>query len=308
MGKLILKILFFISPFVIILVFIPVDRRLQYQGLENDCFNHALWIHDRIFINAKPVDIAFLGSSRTINNINDQMIEEKLHPLKFHVVNFGYCRFGRNLSYVLMKDILKETKVHILILEVREDEDRYSHPIFPYIAETRDVFLAYPFFNKNLIFDYYRHLTYKLETLKDDYINRCEEVPVRQDAYGFSSFDDTASIELLNEAKMRRNMQAPKLSGFSRNFHMQYPRKYLKDISDVCKENDIRICFLYLPAYGTSLLKPAEFYTYMKYGEIFIPPSGILNNTNNWFDENHFNQNGARELSGWIACELKMIK
>jgi hypothetical protein len=73
----------------------------------------------------------------------------------------------------------------------------------------------------------------------------------------------------------------------------------------LCRMNNIRILFLYLPGYGSPQTFPSEWKTYRQYGDLLIPPRVILDNTKNWFDDNHLNKAGAGELTKWIAVKLK---
>ncbi|MFT7343435.1 MAG: hypothetical protein ACI9XP_000008 [Lentimonas sp.] len=302
MKKLLKHILFLILPVLAIILAIPIDKRLKYKGLKDDCFNHGVWIHDRIFNNEKPIDIAFLGSSHSVNGINDKIITDNLK--NGIAVNLSYCRLGRNLSFSILKELIGQKKPKHLILEVREDEDRYSHPIFPYIARTSDVLLPNPFFNRDILSDMWTHIKYKTELLQDMIFHRDDKSPNELSDYGFAASEDTASIVSLEEAKQKRSAPNQKLTEFERNFQMNFPRTYLRKIHDLCIRNKVRITFLYLPAYGSSKKKPMELTTYRKYGEVLFIPKLIMENQNYWHDEEHFNQAGAQALSLWVSSKI----
>ena len=85
----------FLLPIIVLLLFIPINVRKQYEGLSGDCANHAIWIYDRIVKNETPIDIAFIGSSHTMHAVNDKSLTENSHGK--NITNLGYCRFGRNL-------------------------------------------------------------------------------------------------------------------------------------------------------------------------------------------------------------------
>lgn len=306
MKKLIRNILVFIIPVIILISIIPVNNRFKYQGLKDDCFNHGIWIYDRIYNNENSIDVAFLGSSHTINGINDKLISDNI---RFgQAVNLGYCRLGLNFNYVLLKEIISQKKIKHLILEVRENEDRYSHPIFPYIASSRDVMLPNPFFNRDILDDIWTHLAYKIEILQEIIYQNEKSVPISTIAYGFASSKDTASINLLDDIKLKRSVPKNPLTKFEKFFHGNFARVYLQKICKLCDENNIQITFLYLPSYGALFDKPEEYETYINYGVVLIPPTNILDNKNNWFDENHLNQTGADELSLWISGQINNLR
>lgn len=303
MKKLYKNTLLFLLPVWVIILVLPVNPRLKYVGLKHDCFNHGLWIYDRIYNHAKPIDIAFLGSSHTINGIDDRLIENKLNG-RLKVVNFGYCRFGRNLDYVLLKEILKKKNPGYLFLEVRENEDYYSHPVFPYIASDKDVLFPYPFFDRDLLYDIWTHFSYKVELVQDRLFSKESSTPIRTNDFGFASSYDSAEAGLLDKVKLKRQIQGPEPTKLERDFHMAFPLGYLKRIHRLCATRKIKIVFLYLPSYGSPVKKPKEYKTYRKYGKVVIPPEQILQKQSNWHDENHLNQTGAKELSRWLADEI----
>lgn len=302
MSKLIRHIILFILPVLIILVLLPVDTRLKYTGLKDDCFNHGIWIHDRIFENPEAVDIAFLGSSKTINAINDQYITDQLQSLK--AANFGYCRLGRNMHYALFNEILQTKNIHTLVVEVREEEDRYSHPVFPFIASSRDVLLAAPFFNRDIATDIWTHLTYKVETCQDKLYSQSQDVHTDLNNFGFTCHSDTASGEYLEEVKQKHSGKKKEQSDVNDFIYNTYPSAYLVRISNLCTKHNIRLIFLYHPSFGTNQKMPALADTYNKYGRLIMPPDEIMDDKNNWFDENHLNCAGAEKLSDWIIGEL----
>lgn len=303
MKKLINNILLFVLPIALLVIMMPNERRSQYIGLKDDCFNHGIWIHDRIHLNEKDIDIAFLGSSHTINGFNDQMISKSLSPLV--ATNFGYCRLGRNLHYVILKEIISQKNINTLVLEVREEEDRYSHPVFPFLAGSKDVLLPNPFFNRDILSDMWNHLGYKIELWQDKIYEREPEVAARLEDYGYAYHTDTASAELLDRIRLERSNPRYKATGLEARFHNNFPAVYLNKIARTCSNNNIKLYFIYFPSYATPYEKPALAELYMKYGELIIPPKEIFADQDNWYDENHLNKAGASKLSAWIIDILK---
>ncbi len=294
-------------PVLLGLLVLPVNKRLKYEGLINDCFNHGIWIYDRIHYNEKPVDIAFLGSSHTINGVNDRLIEQGLEDQDLNVANFGYCRLGRNLSYVMLKEILSEKSPKYVVLEVREDESKYSHPIFPFVAKTTDVILANPFFNKDLFADIWTHLAYKVDLTQQIIYERQSEIPNKVHDFGFATSKDTATMALLDDASARRSHSPKEVTPLERKIQLSYPRNFLRKMAHQCQNNGIEIIYLYLPVYGSKQKLPKEYKTYSTYGRVLIPPQSIIEDPSNWFDDSHFNQTGANKLASWLTIEVREI-
>ena len=185
MKKLCKRLLLFVFTILVFLFILPVDRRMQFAGLDQDCANHAIWIYDRIHHNPKPMDLVFLGSSRSINGIDDEFVEHKLADKNINVANLAYCRLGRNLSYLMLKELLKKKQPRYLVLEVREDEDRYSHPVFPYLASSKEILQATPFFNRDLLSDAIKHLVYKSELICRSLFEKSAVSVVQSKDFGF---------------------------------------------------------------------------------------------------------------------------
>lgn len=283
---------------------LPVERRQRYVQLQEDCSWHGIWFFDRVNHNKTPADIIFFGSSHTINGIMDEVIDTALRKDGVHVVNFGYCRYGMNIYPVMLKEILRSKRPRRLILEVREDENRYSHPVFPCIAGAGDVFLATPFFNRDLIRDYASSFLYRCRLLKAEYLGQDTVVPVKTGNFGFMGSPDTASKTFLSKVLLEHMKPRPALSPLARYFYMTFPRIYLKQLSELCNAYRIQLSFLYIPEYGSPVKEPLEMTTYRKYGDILIPPPEIFKDPDNWFDENHLNRAGAAKLSRWVARRL----
>src|ERR1039457_531719 len=212
MKRILFSIIFFLFPLIMLVYLIPVDRRQRFIQLKEDCSYQGIWLYDRIHQNTNPADIVFFGSSHTINGINDEIVEKQLNIPSMHIVNFGYCRYGVNIYPVLLKEILRSKKPKILFLEVREDENRYSHPVFPYIADTKDIFLATPFFNRDLVRDYFNSFLYRLKLLKVQYFIRDSLVPARTGNFGFMGSKDTASKVFLDKVKMEHERPKTELT------------------------------------------------------------------------------------------------
>ncbi len=305
MKKLWLKILIFMAPLILMFGFLPVDKRLNYVELKDDCFYHGIWLYDRIHNNPAPVDIVFLGSSHTVNSINDTLIEKICGDTTLHVVNMGYCRYGVNLYYAFLKELMKKKSPEIVFIEVREDENIYSHPIFPYVADPGDVFCESPFFNQDLFSDYVSFYEYRIKLVKAQYVKMETVEPVRTDNHGFAASADTAQESFLKGIKDKSRAKGTSRANFFRKMEMVFPGHYLDKIATLCRNSGVKLVFLYIPQYGSPWLPPREMETYTKLGGVLIPPAEIFADSDNWFDENHLNQAGANKLSAWIAMKVK---
>src|SRR6476661_964112 len=101
MKKFILHILLFLLPIVagwVMVVSQSIDKKRAYHYLTEDGEGRGAWMYRRIYESKEPIDIAFLGSSHTINGINDTLINQLLRDSGSTktTCNLGYCRLGRD--------------------------------------------------------------------------------------------------------------------------------------------------------------------------------------------------------------------
>lgn len=302
MLKFTLKIAAFILCLFLAILLWPVSKERMYKGLENDCYGYAAWIFDRIHQNPAPIDIAFVGSSHTINGIDDKLLDSALS--NFHITNFGYCRPGRNLDYLMVRDLIEKKHPKVIVLEMREYDNPYSHPIFPYMAENRDLLAMHPWFNPDWFSDLSLATQFRLQLIQESVWNPNSTFPVNTKLYGRIPYLDTASSEILN-ARIAGNKSKYQPSENKRKFEHTFPHHYLEKIVSLCKESNTQLRFLYIPSYGSEEKAPYPINYLESLAPIWIPPSSIWENQDYWYDAGHLNYPGSLELSRWVAGKLR---
>ena len=185
------KILLFLIPFIVVvitLIVLPVSKDFGYHFIKGNCYNHGAWLYDRIFENETPVDIVFLGSSKTLHGINEKVIETKINERtgkNINVVNFGYCQLGRNFLYSILKDLLKHKNPKLVFIEISEDESRSTHNSYPYIADSKDLVFSH-LFNQYYLPDLFRGIVLRWEFYKTKLIFGIEEKTPNLYNYGYA--------------------------------------------------------------------------------------------------------------------------
>ena len=290
--------LFLILPIVGGIIFFNGDysRAFAYEYVEGDCSARGKWIYSRVYQDSTPIEVLLIGSSHTFNGVDDEYLDS---IWGVNVANLAYCRFGRNLSYVVLKDVFLEKKPKKVILEIGFDEIRDGHPIYGFLADKEELF--YPSFigNRHFIGDMKKGYFRRLQQLKKG--SGIDEVKIDQ-AFGFGTFPDSVNIErLLDAQKKAAKYIGRKESEKGRDIYFSYTRSYLKKIHQLCVENDAQLEFLYLPSYAYALAGPKQLELYESYGKVYFPPDSIFTNINNWYDEHHLNQAGATKLSNWLG-------
>jgi hypothetical protein len=304
MKKLYKKIFVFLLPIGLMLVVMPASPRLKYQGLMDDCSDRGAWIYQRLYENPEEIDVLFLGSSHTMNAIEDVLLM-KNSQVGLNIVNMGYCRLGRDLHYELLNETLDKKNPQHVVIEIRRSENRYSHPIFPYIASTKDVIMAELFFNRDYISNLWKHFVYKIDVAQTYLYHDTSLFSGDLKNSGFPPWRDSTRFEVPTQAKAKaKYLESP----WEHKFHLSFSKSYLNKISQLCKDHNIKLHFLYLPSFSMTTSPPDEELLYKKYGDVLIPPDSLLTNSMLWSDRNHFNYIGANELTRWLGQSLKISK
>ncbi len=302
MKRLSLHIILFLLPVLLFILLFPQDKRQVYASLKDDCTSRAHWMYQRIYESSEPVDIAFMGSSRTINSLKEKVIRTELKG--YHLLNYAYCRYGRNLHYRLVKDLIDHKDIKALLLEVRLDENPYSHPVGPYFLESSDLATAYPFFNQNYFKDWSTAFQFRLQMMKEK-LWRHEDSLINTNAkFGF--FPNLTITEPAIYEREKGERRTKKKEDFKRQLENVYPLHYLRRIASLCADHSVDLYFLYLPSYGVSDKEPHQAEFYKELGQLIVPPDSILENVDLWADPNHMNPTGADKMSQWLGRELKL--
>jgi hypothetical protein len=293
----------------IIIVLIPYDRKYGYYSLSGD-YRKGSWIYARIFNDPDNIDIAFIGTSHTLNAVVDSLIQNQLtesfrKPVK--VANLALPHEGRNLQYTFIKDLLSNKNPNLIVLEVCERESIYSHFAFPYIAEGKDILFPRSIFNFNLIRDWSNALKIRLGYLKDKYllnINSGNLILTDSNKFGFGINPESITIE---ELKARKAIFENQLKFYENpllsKILFRFNRTYLKSISEITYGRT-KIVFLYISNYDTGKKIPFDYEFYLNFGDVWIPPDSIISNPENWANYTHFNFNGAKKFSYWISGKI----
>ena len=315
MKKFILHITLFILPVLVgavLLLFRPTPAKRAYHYLTDDCEGRGAWMYKRIFNWEEPIELAFLGSSHTINGINDTLINQLLSQQNARVqstCNLGYCRLGRDLTYVLMKHLITQKKTKTFIVEVLPDEPPFSHPVFPFLADMEDVVSPQTLLNRSYANNLYTAAISRLMYMRQDLYQ--EPYPYKyglRGTTGFSTNTFFADTNLLNTKQAEHYQNQHKSHTWTRRFNLPFPRAWLANIYTLAVQNNCKLIFLYIPPYGTPEKKPIEADTYARYGELWIPPDSIFSNKRNWYDEEHLNIYGARSLSTYLSGKIAGIQ
>jgi len=295
---------------VVALFFIPVDKNFSYHFVHGECENKASWMYHRVFEDTRNIDIVFSGASHTDCAILDKYISEKLSKSAgkpINAVNFGYCRGGRDIQYVMLKDLFAHKNPKLLVLEVTEDEPKKSHPVFPYLADSKDLFGSFVWFNQRYISAIWKGIVVRFEFLKskftgNEYFDDGSKFP----AYGYRPSSHIVSPEVIaqNRENWKRRLAKNKPE-FLRNIELHYSKHYLEKILKLAAQNNCKVLFLYLPESGSDLKQPLLMNYYQQFAPVILLSDEIIKDKSNWKDATHFNDSGAAKASEFSLTPIK---
>jgi hypothetical protein len=288
----------------ILLVFaMPFDKKFAYHFIKGDCYGQGKYLWHRMAENPIPIDVAFIGSSRTIHAVWESKIEkfiEKETKKRLNIANLGYCRLGENLPFIILKDLLTYKKPKLCIIEIRENPDQLSHPMSGYLADMEDVFSTEMFVNQRVFADVLHAFTVRLESLKSRLWEGNENNETVNLQYGYGADKSVADKTHLEDLKGKCAEKQEKKSDLS-----FFAQKNLEKTFALAAEKGVKIAFLYLPSYQTPSGKLPSFLDfYQQHGKVWIPPAEILENTDLWLDESHLNDTGSDVLAEWLSGQL----
>ena len=312
MKKLIKNCILFLLPFLVAtagMFFIPVSKNFSYHFIRGECNNKAAWMYHRMFEDKHNADIVFSGASQTGSAIDDKYISEKLSVAtgtEINAVNFGFCRRGRDIQYVMLKDLFTQKRPKILVVEVAEDEPKKSHPVFPYLAESKDVFGSFVWLNQRWFSSLWKATTVRFEFVKSTFFGEPIFVSQsKQPRFGYLSSEQIVSPEMLDENRENWQQRLAKTKpGLFRQTELNYSKHYIEKIVELARKNQCKILFLYLPESGSNLKEPMLTDYYQQFSEVIILPVQMVENYSNWKDATHFNNSGALQTSEYILSFL----
>jgi hypothetical protein len=262
------------------------------------------------------VDVAFIGTSKTLCDIQDSLVEHRLlaeHGRRMHVANFGVCRLGENLHWLIVRDLFLKKRPKYLIVEVSTEIAPNSHFHFPYLAKASDAFLAPVWANSDYIGDLtqlsWNRLVYQRERMLGIERKFKDELPdsvhsfltVPEDVVADST--EMERIKQKRQANMRQEVPDGIL-GLKYRAEVRPAKAYFEAMAEVCRANGAQVIFLYLPVYGVPAKVPQEAAFFESMGPVWVPPDSIFGDPRLHFDHSHLNMRGARKLTDWLVGKL----
>jgi hypothetical protein len=284
------------------------DKQFSYRFVEGECSNKASWIYDRVFLSDKDVDVVFIGASQTATAVKDEMIEKRLGELtgqSLKVASLGYCRGGRDIQYVMLKEVFRNKKPELVIIEVSEDEPKRAILYFPTLQKLK-IFLNQQYSSTSAFsMSLWKGLVIRFEYLKEQLFGGDGYHVGAVADYGYIPTEAVAEQAVLQRNRMNwEGRLSSNKNAMIRKMELRYSMHYLEKMVKMAESNGSRVMFLYLRESGSGLKEPMLADYYMSFSEIMVLPEEIYTDPGNWFDATHLNDKGATLASEVIAGDL----
>jgi len=309
---------------------LPASRFIRFDHLSSLAVVKLGWIYNRIHSDKTPIDVMFVGSSRTVFDLDSEELESaceqdgRIHP---HVVNMGLQHAGRDMDYLVVREALESRHVQLLVVEVTEIEPRDLHPAFSSVADVWDVLSApliiNPSYFNNLAYMPLRQITLFLSGMERELTGR--PPGFLAGTYRGSHWDDTyaeyGSIEhpaqeILPRLKVHTSQELlaqrrpgqDTLAGVPLPQALRYLEHranlvYIAAIAKLASEHGVTLRFLYLPQYSGKA-GPDFISTYTQYAPVWAP-GPVIQKQGLWLDINHLNHAGAEAITPILATKIE---
>jgi hypothetical protein len=300
---------------------LPDNAYQRWQLLDGTIHANLRWIYERCNFDEAPIDVAFIGPSRTEMGVNAPRLSAALaaRGLPDQVVNFSLPEAGRNINYVVAHELLETKRPRLIVLGVAEKPSRFGHPAFKYVAPAGLVvdpgYLTDLNYFSDLIYLPYR----QLELAVADVIPGISGLRKTFDPAGFAgnSVDTTGNVILpggvvkngetpaaLPELKrgvrkLEGGNHPPILPARFANAEFGDERHYVAEIAEEARAKGVRVMFLYLPYFGDcSDVQERRFYE--RFGPVI--DARFLASHAEWYaDYGHLTRTGAEHLTDWLT-------
>lgn len=305
---------------------LPHDRYFRWQELETQEVRKADWIYERLHYDDLDIDIALIGTSRTGGGVSGPDLEAGYCALtgrRIHVANFGMPGTGRNLQYVIAKELTRTKKPALVLIEVNETESRRQHKGFITIADASDILTAPLLPNLNYAPDFAR-LPGRQVRLFFQTLFRRPHVTSKfsPGAYLGHDIDNTRDLLLIDGTPQSRmifrteeelDLEFEKRNSGTAQIHLspalkpleyRVARIYLKKIEHLVAASGGQTQYLYIPSYKQPAAS-AELLKDVGIDEPILDLGGdIAMQPEKWRDVTHVNTIGAIEQSERLAALL----
>jgi hypothetical protein len=274
---------------------------------------HVATVHAMIEIPLK-LDVAFFGSSRTMNGVDAGLIESELEKAaqRVEVRNLGVNWFGHGIHASMLEACLEKHDLALAVVEIPLLYRFKPHPHLLFHASpgvVEDVVI------KN-IYTWPTFLTQGPRRVLQSFIPTeywSSADHSRMAHHGMleieqSRQEEERSLEEANFRLQKLNTDLTIDSNWKASIQRARYKLHLDGIINFCKQSknqEVKAIGLVLPKCGFSGMNVHLKQEYAKHLELWIPPDELLQRPELWRDFGHLNSKGASILGHWLSNKIQ---
>ena len=305
------------------LMLLPSDPYRRFSTLDGTDYGKLRWIYERLVFDPTPVDIAFLGSSRTMLGVSAPAVEADMtggRPTG-RVANLAIPSLGRDTAALLADLLVERKQPRTVFVELDAIEARPGNPSFASVATPAEVLSALLALDDTL-----PKLLFRIPARQARQAVLQWLWPQRFDPAGYEGplWDDSLRTHRGSGDRSPPRVNSMERQAFDRldswwlgnvghkiaqydawawiEFH--YNESFLRRTLDRLRGAGTRIVFLYQTAVGAPVTPVHEAWL-RAYGEIWPMPEAVLRDISLWDNPTHLNARGAAAYSAWLAGRLR---
>ena len=265
-------------------------------------------------------DILFLGTSRTMNNVNTPWLNKRYGEKnkKMTTLNLGCNWFGHDLQFVMLDEWLKTKHCKLVVLEVPFLYRYAAHDNFDKLASPEHIsrgFRHAPWQALAFSFTCIPQKIYQLLAVALGFRGDADVYQRRQRAgqvlVPVADADLPGLVRDHAAVLARGPVDVPSTTGWKlqlRNVAYAHHAGYLREVARLCREKNVPLRLLAMPGLGVGRLPQELRAEYESLAPLWIPPYDLLQKAGYWRDQSHMLEAGSEALSTWIFQQMEQDK
>lgn len=300
---------------------LPENTYQRWKLLADTIHARSQWIYERSHFDPQPVDVVFLGPSRIGAGVDAPRLGQALaaRGLPSNVVNFSLPEAGRNINWIIFRELMQSKRPKLVVIGVMEKPSRFGHATYKFLAPRADILNpGYPAdlnYFSDLVYLPYRQAELFAANLAPGVLGPTKTFDAA--AYRGHTIDTTGDIVLpdgrvkhatypatMNElmrgvTKLEAGTTPPILPRKYADLEFGDERYYIRRIVDLAHAHGVQVAFLFLPYYtGPTVLQEQDFYD--RFGPTWN--AGFLaEHPELYSDYGHLTSPAADELTDWLV-------
>ncbi len=282
-------------------------RQQVWNDVRTDCAARGPWMYHRLHADTTPIDVAFIGTSYTMNTVADSAVQRLLSAGSphVHVANLGYCRPGENLYPVIVRELLTRKRPRLIVVEVRLSPSQGSHPMYGHLATGADI-LHPPIYSYQSYFtDLLTATTMRFRLLREGLFSSPSGNDEPLGRFGHYGNPSTADAQLMAHHRTLRMRDTATVLNWNEQLNTRLSFAALREVADICSAHGIALGLLYFRPYGHVQTVPKSADLLPTGVPVWTLPGHISQDPMNYYDHSHLNLRGSALLSVWLDSTIR---